>query len=229
MKVLAVIPARGGSKGIPLKNIVQIAGRPLLEWTIDAALACPGLGLTVVSTDHPEIAKCAEKAGVRVVNRPPELAQEDTPTAPVIKHAWSQACLMGFEADVVMTLQPTSPLRRPDQLTQALDLFSRYPNADSLVSIQRLPHQFGPEMLMNLSGPWAATASSTYALRRQDKQAYWARNGAAIYLTRAMNLQEFIWGGKTLAFEMDKISSIDIDDLDDLKIAEGLLNCTGRG
>jgi CMP-N-acetylneuraminic acid synthetase len=84
-------------------------------------------------------------------------------------------------------------------------------------------------MLMNLSGPWAATASSTYALRRQDKQAYWARNGAAIYLTRAMNLQEFIWGGKTLAFEMDKISSIDIDDLDDLKIAEGLLNCTGRG
>ncbi len=223
MKVLAVIPARGGSKGIPLKNLVNLAGRPLLEWTIDVALACPGVDEIVVSTDHPKISACAMRAGVRVVDRPSDLALDSTPTAPVVKHAWDQVCLDGFTADIVMTLQPTSPLRRPDQLTQALELFSRYPEADSLVSLQRLPHQFGQEALMNVSGPWTAPVSVNTPLRRQDKKHYWARNGAAIYLTRAVNLCEFIWGGKTLAFEMDKISSIDIDDLDDLKLAEALL------
>ena len=228
MKVLAVIPARGGSKGVPLKNIAQIAGRPLLEWTIDVALACPGIGKIVVTTDHPAIAECANKAGVETVNRPAELAEDNTPTAPVIRHAWEQACKAGFKADVVMTLQPTSPLRRSDQLTQALELFSRYPEADSLVSVQCVPHQFGPEMLMKLSGPWAAPALSNYPLRRQDKPVHWARTGAAIYLTRAVNLHAFVWGGKTLAFEMDKISSIDIDDLDDLKIAEALLDLVRR-
>jgi len=226
MKVLAVIPARGGSKGIPLKNLVNLAGRPLLEWTIDVALACPGVDEIVVSTDHPKISACAVRAGVRVVDRPADLACDSAPTAPVIKHAWEQVCLAGFIADIVMTLQPTSPLRRPDQLTQALEMFLRHPEADSLVSLQRLPHQFAPDALMNLSGSWAAPASINAPFRRQDKMLYWARNGAAIYLTRAANLHKFVWGGKTLGFEMDKISSIDIDDFDDLKFAEALLTFT---
>lgn len=223
MKVLAVVPARGGSKGIPLKNLAPVAGKPLLAWTLEAARGCAAIGLTVVSTDHPAIADCARKAGATVVERPEELARDTTPTAPVLLHAWEQARAGGFDADVVMTLQPTSPLREPHHLAEALELFSRHPEADSLVSVQQVPHQFGPDALMTVAGPWGSPAAASTILRRQDKPRYWARNGAAVYLTRARHLGSFVWGGRTLVLPMDKISSLDIDDAEDLFIAEAVL------
>lgn len=223
MNVLAVIPARGGSKGIPLKNLAPIAGKPLLEWTLVAAKGCPLVGQIVVSTDHPEIADCATKAGVTVVERPAELAQDATPTAPVLQHAWNWARSRGFSADVVMTLQPTSPLRESHHLTQALELFERYPEADSLVSVQQVPHQFVPEALMRLEGVWGMPLVADPILRRQDKPRYWARNGAAVYLTRAERVGDYVWGGRTLVFPMDKLASLDIDDREDLAIAEAVL------
>lgn len=223
MKVLAVVPARGGSKGIPLKNVAVVAGRPLLEWTLSAARECPLIGLTLVSTDHAAIAECAERAGAVVVHRPQELAQDTTPTAPVLQHAWEQAQSSGYVADVVMTLQPTSPLRESHHLTQAIELFSRHPDADSLVSVQEVPHQFGPDALMRVDGDWGFAMTESPTLRRQEKGRYWARNGAAVYMTRAHLLQKFVWGGKTLVLPMDKISSLDVDDPDDLYMADALL------
>jgi CMP-N,N'-diacetyllegionaminic acid synthase len=223
MKVLAVVPARGGSKGIPLKNLVLIAGKPLLEWTLAAARGCPLIGRTVVSTDHAGIADYAEKVGVSVVSRPPELAQDATPTAPVLQHAWNWARSQGYDADVVMTLQPTSPLRESHHLSQALELFARYPEADSLVSVQQVPHQFGPEALIQVDGVWGVPIATDPILRRQDKPQYWARNGAAVYLTRSQHVAHFVWGGRTLVFPMDKVASLDIDDKEDLTIAEAVL------
>ncbi len=224
MKVLAVIPARGGSKGIPLKNIVPLAGKPLLSWTIEAALASRSIGLTVVSTEHPEIADYARKMGVTLINRPKEISQDDTPTAPVIFHAWEEAWRRGFEADVVVTLQPTSPLRRTEHIDEAVELFSRHPEADSLVSVQQVPHQFTPECVSSLDDCWLKGLGERRPIRRQDKAVWWARNGAAIYITRPKHLKHYVWGGRVLAYKMDKLTSVDIDDEADLTIAEAILN-----
>jgi CMP-N,N'-diacetyllegionaminic acid synthase len=195
----------------------------MLEWTIGAAKEVDKIGLVLVSTDHERIATCAYNAGVGVVKRPQELSKDSTPTAPVIAHAWGVACTRGFEADCVVTLQPTSPLRKSVHIREAIDLFIDNPDADSLVSIQKVPHQFNPEMLMERHGIWTSQVSEPSSLRRQDKPAYWGRNGAAIYITKSINLNRFVWGGRVLAYEMDKISSLDVDDADDLVVAESLL------
>lgn len=223
MNILSVIPARGGSKGIPLKNIAPLAGRTMLDWTIDAAKAVDKIGLILVSTDHEKIAAYAYSAGIGVIERPPELSEDSTPTAPVIEHAWKFACERGFKADCVVTLQPTSPLRTGVHIREAIELFAKNPDADSLVSIQRVPHQFSPESLMERDGDWTRQVSDGTALRRQDKRTFWGRNGAAIYITKSINLKRYIWGGKILAYEMDKISSLDVDDEEDLIVAEALL------
>jgi CMP-N-acetylneuraminic acid synthetase len=224
MKILGVIPARGGSKGLPLKNIAPLAGRTMLDWTIDAAKEVEKIGLILVSTDHEKIASHAYDAGVGVVDRPPELGKDLTPTAPVIEHAWKTACERGFNADCVVTLQPTSPLRKGVHIREAIELFLSNPGADSLISIQRVPHQFSPVSLMERHGVWTNPVSEGLTLRRQDKPNYWCRNGAAIYITKSTNLRRFVWGGKVLAYEMNKVSSLDVDDEEDLIVAEALLS-----
>lgn len=223
MNILAVIPARGGSKGIPLKNTAPLAGKPLLAWTVEAAQSCPEIDWVAVSTDHDGIATCARDHGAEVIERPAELAQDNTPTAPVLVHAYEWALAQGRQVDAVMTLQATSPLRTSHHMGEAIKLFAAHPEADSLVSVQEVPHQFGPESLMQVNDIWGTPVSGNVVLRRQEKIQYWARNGAAIYLTRPARLKEYVWGGRTLVYPMDKLSSIDIDDSADLLLAQSLL------
>ena len=124
MSVLAVIPARGGSKGIPRKNLREVAGKPLIVWTIEQALAARPTMDVVVSTDDAEIAEVARAAGARVpFLRPAELAQDTTATEPVVLHALAQARAEGSHPQAVMLLQATSPVRLPGTLTRALDEF----------------------------------------------------------------------------------------------------------
>jgi CMP-N-acetylneuraminic acid synthetase len=221
MKILGVIPARGGSKGIPLKNIRPLAGKPLLQYTLEAALNSV-LDRVLVSTDHPAIAEIARQNGAEVVTRPPELAADDTPTLPVIRHAFEQS---GAQYDAVMTLQPTSPFRTGAHINAAIALFQQHPEADALVSVMALPHTFHPVSAMWLRDgylePWMNDAPRL--LRRQDKPALWARNGAAIYITRSERLDSYVFGGKLLGFEMRKTESIDLDDLEDWTMAEALM------
>jgi CMP-N-acetylneuraminic acid synthetase len=223
MRYLAVIPARGGSKGIPKKNVALVAGKPLIAWTIEAALECKLIEKVVVSTDSAEIAEVAKKYGAEVIMRPAELAGDSTPTAPVLAHALSVASEQGFTPDAIVTLQPTSPLRRSFHLSEAIALFEAHPEADSLVSVTQVPHHMGPASLMDVDGVWGTPTQSNPILRRQDKPAYWCRNGAAVYITKASRVGEYVWGGKTLVFPMSKISSIDVDDAEDLRIADALL------
>jgi len=225
MNILAVIPARGGSKGVSFKNIAPLAGKPLLAWTVEAALSCREIDWVVVSTDHPSIAACATDHGAEHIERPAELAQDTTPTSPVIFHAYEWAMAQGRQIDAIMTLQPTSPLRTCRHMSEAIALFTAHPEADSLVSVQKVPHQFGPESLMEIDDLWGSPVSGNVILRRQKKNQYWARNGAAIYLTRPARLKDYVWGGKTLVYQMDKLSSVDIDDVEDLKLADALLRC----
>lgn len=218
MRILAIIPARGGSKGIPRKNIKVLAGKPLITYTIEAALQARSLDRVIVSTDDAEIAEVARQFGAEVMMRPDELAQDETPTLPVLQNVVARLAEEGYKPDAVMTLQPTSPLRQVHHIDEAAAEFLADPKADSLVSCVQVPHHFHPLSLMKTNDegylePYIA--QEKLVTRRQDKGQVFARNGAAVYITRTEKLAEFIFGGRLLSFEMDALSSQDIDTPED--------------
>lgn len=135
MGILAVIPARGGSKGVPRKNLRSLQGKPLLAWTIEAAKACGLVDRVVVSTEDPEIAKAAKDFGAEVpFLRPADLATDTALTLPVVQHAVREIEKDGFHADLVLLLQPTTPLRTTTDIEAALRL-QRETDCDCVVSV----------------------------------------------------------------------------------------------
>ena len=150
MTVLGVIPARGGSKAIPRKNLHPLGGEPLIAWTCRAAIGARTLTRTVVSTDDPEIAAAARRYGVEApFLRPRHLAGDDTPTLPVVVHALDELAREGFVPDAVAILQPTSPFRRSEHIDAALTLLEAT-GADSVVTVVKVPHQFNPVSVLRL-------------------------------------------------------------------------------
>jgi len=227
MKTLAIIPARGGSKEIPNQNVTLLNGKPLIAYTIDAALAARGLDRVIVSTDDQYIAKVAQDYGATAMMRPAFLATDCTPTLPVLQDVVSRLLREdSYQPDAVMTLQPTSPLRTSSHIDKAIDLFAADPQADSLVSCITVPHRFHPLSIMQKTddgyiAPFIDQVKTP--LRRQDKRAVFARNGAAIYITRISCLDRFIFGGNLLPFMMDESVSHDVDTMEDLFRIEQIL------
>jgi CMP-N,N'-diacetyllegionaminic acid synthase len=217
MKILAIIPARGGSKGIPGKNIKLLNSKPLIAYTIESVLAS-NIDRVIVSTDCNEIAKISKEYGAEVFRRSPRLAEDKTSTLPVLQDVISK---LDEKFYAVMTLQPTSPLRTADDINKSIELFSNDKEADSLVSVVEVPHNYIPEKLMDLEGKYLVGNSEVK--RRQDVNTMYARNGAAIYITRTEKLSKYIFGGKILPYFMSKASSFDIDEIEDWKIVEKLI------
>lgn len=216
MQVLGLIPARGGSKGIPGKNLVPLAGKPLLRWTVEAALAAETLARVVVSTDDDGIAAAA---GCEVLRRPPELAADETPMLDVVLHALAE---LG-PVDAVCLLQPTSPLRRAEHVDGAVRLFEET-GADGVVSVVPVPHQFLPGSLMRIEEGRLVALDQDAPTRRQDKPALWARNGPAVLVVRATGLAERgLYGGDVRPYEMALEDSVDVDDPRDAAVADALL------
>jgi CMP-N-acetylneuraminic acid synthetase len=226
MNILGVIPARGGSKGIPRKNIALLGGRPLIVWTIDAALRAEGLGRVVVSTDDDEIANVATAAGAEVpFRRPLELSADSSEALPVIRHTVEQIDEQGWRTDAVVYLQPTSPLRGAEPITRSIQLL-RSGECDTVVSVIRVPHNMTPESLMRDAGGLLEFTAPPEArrFRRQDKSLLYARNGPAVLaLTRATLERGELYGPRIKAIEMGAIESHDIDEPLDLAVAERLL------
>jgi len=227
MDVLGVIPARGGSKGLPGKNLLPLAGRPLITYTCAAALASRHLTRVVVSTDDEEIAATARRAGVDVpFLRPAELAADETPILPVIQDTLHR--LHARDAafpDIVVLLQPTSPLRRAEHIDAAVAKLAES-DADSVVSVVTVPHRYSPGSLMRLAGERLVPASDGPAvLRRQDKPVVYARNGPAVLAvrTRVLLEQDSLYGAAILPLIMDEQASVDIDTQADLDFAAFLL------
>jgi CMP-N,N'-diacetyllegionaminic acid synthase len=217
--VVALIPARGGSKGIPRKNLAPLAGRPLLAWTIDAALGSRAVTRTVVSTEDDEIAAAARELGAEVLARPPELAADETPMQPVIVHALDE--LEGPE--VLVLLQPTSPLRRAEHVDEAVDMLLAT-GADSVVSVVEVPHRYRPGSLMALDGERLVRLADDHAATRQEKPAVYARNGPAVLVLRGDWIGPDLYAGDCRAYVMKPRDSIDVDDPFDLELAELLLS-----
>ena len=220
MKILGIIPARGGSKGIPKKNIKLLNNKPLIAYTIEPALIS-NLDEVIVSTDCDEIAEVSKRYKCKVIKRPSVLAEDTSPTLPTILHVLQ---IVDKKYDAVMILQPTSPLREVEDINNSIDIFNNNPLADSLVSVVDVPHNFVPEKLMKLKdGYLEHYIDNTTIKRRQEVDKYYARNGAAIYITKVDKLEEYIVGGKILPYFMGKLKSIDIDDIDDWNLVEKLL------
>jgi len=220
MKIVGVIPARGGSKGIPGKNKKVLMGKPLIAYTIEAALKSE-LNSILVSSDDTDILEIAESFGIHAIQRPSELADDYAFTLNVIHHALAS---LNMEFDAVMTLQPTSPLRTFNHINTAIQLFSDDNDADSLITVVQVPHKFSENSQMILDGKYIRPFNEeNIVLRRQEKPTIWARNGAAIYITRRNRIKDFIFGGKIIPMEMNKLESVDIDDMEDWVLAEAMI------
>lgn len=226
-KVLAIIPARGGSKGVPRKNIRDVAGKPLIAWSIEAGKRSRYIDRLMVSTEDAEIAEVARRCGAEVpFLRPAHLAKDDTPGIDPVLHAIAE--LPGY--DLVVLLQPTSPLRDSADIDGCLELCLST-GASGCVSVtepDKSPYWMytvtGEGTMRPLLEPEGAT-------RRQDLPTVWALNGA-VYVARVENLvaeRSFVTAD-TRAYPMPKDRSADIDTEIDLVMADLLLRkrCAGE-
>ena len=232
MKVLGVITARGGSKGIPGKNLKMLAGKPLLAYTIETARQSRVLDRVILSTEDEAIAAAGRDLGCDVpFIRPLDLAHDDTPHLPVIQHAtrWMQERI-NYQPDAVMILQPTSPLRTGDDITAAVDLLARS-GADSVLSVNEVPVHAHPMRTLRLDQAGNAVLFvsgepvRTRINRRQDLPQAWVMNGA-IYVCRTRVLfaaEPSLYGNRVVAYRMPAERSISIDDLEDWAAAERAL------
>jgi CMP-N,N'-diacetyllegionaminic acid synthase len=218
MGFLAVIPARGGSKRFPGKNIVDFAGKPLIAWTIEAALESKHINRVIVSTDNEEIARIAKQYGAEIpFLRPSELATDTATSISVIEHLIMK--VPGYE--FVILLQPTSPLRTSLHIDGAIEKLL-IKEADGVVSVSKVDHPVEwTNVLPEDDSMDNFVNESLRNTRSQDLTSYYRLNGA-IYIGRTVKLQtekSFLLTEKSFAYKMKQQDSIDIDDEYDLLIA----------
>lgn len=212
---------------MPGKNIRALGGKPLIFHTLEAAQEVGFFARIVVTTDSPEIRDKVRGAGFDApFLRPPELATDSTPLITAVKH-----CLEWCENDpqqaydAVCLLQPTSPFRSADHIRKAYGIFCAE-SPDTLVSVIRVPHRFVPTSLMwEEEGLLRHYMTETASTTRQRDRRFWARNGPAILITAAHWIRQgAFYGARIQGFPMDFISSVDIDEEEDWKLAERLVN-----
>lgn len=218
---LAIIPARGGSKRLPRKNILNLAGKPLIAWSIEAGLNSEYIDKVIVTSDDDEILTIAKNFGSETIKRPDELASDTATTFDAIKHTIENT----NEYDFIVLLQPTSPLRNEKHIDEAIELLESK-NAEAVVSVCEMDH----------SPLWSNTLPKDGSMkgflrdevlnkRSQDLEKYYRLNGA-IYICKTDRLLEeksFFMKEKIYSFVMDRKSSVDIDDEIDFKLAKLLI------
>jgi CMP-N,N'-diacetyllegionaminic acid synthase len=216
---LAIIPARGGSKGIPLKNITPLLGRPLIEYTFDAALNTPGLNRVVVSTDHPAITSVCEKRGVLAIQRPPEIAADTSRTEDALIHVLDVLQERdGWTPRWVLTLEPTAPLRTSKTIRGVMELACTQ-GTDSVVSVAPTTQSFG----RIVDGRFALLFPNQ-ARRRQDREPLYYESGTA-WCTRedVLRSKRCVIGDEPRSYVVSAEEAVDINGPADLLIAEALL------
>ncbi len=227
MRVLGIVPARSGSKGVPGKNIRLLCGKPLLQYTAEAAQAARLLSRVILSTDSEEIAKVGESCGLDVpFLRPAELAEDETPMLPVVQHAVRWMENQGERFDAICLLQPTNPMRRAEHIDDCIRLLEKT-EADAVVTTLPVPAEHNPHWvyfqnesgLLNLS-----TGEAVPIPRRQELPVAYHREGS-VYVTRRDVLMDgnTFYGERLAGYLINAESSVNIDQPQDWKRAEELL------
>ncbi|HXD19212.1 MAG TPA: acylneuraminate cytidylyltransferase family protein [Vicinamibacterales bacterium] len=221
--VLAIVPARGGSKGVPGKNVRLLGGRPLLDYTARAARESGVIDRTILSTDSAEIADVGRASGLEVpFLRPASLAGDDTPMLPVLRHAVAALDADGWRAELIVLLQPTSPLRRPERIREAVAML-RQTNADSVVTVVEVPQHLSPDYVMRIEDgilkPFLPNGARV--VRRQDARVAYARDGT-VYACwrRTIDAFDTIYGDDCRPLVVDPAESLSIDSPADWDAAE---------
>lgn len=229
--VLGLVLARGGSKSVPGKNIYPVLGKPLIAYTIEPALAARSITRLVVTTDDPEIAEIAGRLGAEVpFLRPSELARDETPDYPVVRHAleWLEA-RDGYRPEMIVQLRPTSPLRTSRQLDEAVGLLRAHPDADSVRGVcrpQQNPHKMWRMSPDGLLHPLLAVPGvpEPFNAPRQTLPAVWWQNGYIdAFWRRTVFEQQSLTGAKVLGYVIDEPEYVDIDSVHDFRVLELIL------
>ena len=224
---LAIIPARGGSKRLPRKNVLDLCDKPVIGWSIEAGLKSKYIDKVIVSSDDDEILDISKNFGAETIKRPNELASDTATTFDAIRHTVDNL----EQYDYIVLLQPTSPLRNEKHVDEAIELLENK-QADAIVSVCEVDH----------SPLWSNTLPKDGNMnnflkddvlnkRSQDLEKYYRLNGA-IYICETEKLllnKSFFLKQGIFAYNMEKIDSIDLDDLLDFKVAEAICRDIKRG
>ena len=219
--ILAVIPARSGSKSVKDKNIRPLGGRPLIAWSIKAALACRQIDKVIVSTDSDKYAQLAKFYSAEIIMRPAELAQDDTPMIPVLQHALNE---VKPSADLIVLLDPTSPLRTVKDIELCLEKIN-LPETDSVVTVTEAEHN--PYYVMcqiendYLHYPLIKPSQAIH--RRQDAPKVYRLNAGVYVIKKQIIKDGNIFTAKTRIVKMPQIRSSHIDNELDFKYADWLI------
>jgi CMP-N,N'-diacetyllegionaminic acid synthase len=225
-QVLGLVPARSGSKGVPGKNIRPRAGQPLLAYTARAAAASGIVDRIVLSTDDAAIAECGRALGLEVpIHAADRPAQDDTPMVSVIEHALAELGAAGWEPEIVVLLQPTSPLRRPRHIRAAVELL-RQSGADSVATVVQLPQHLSPDYVMRMDEgrlrPFLPEGAPV--ARRKDARAAYVRDGTVYaFFAQTLRRSGTIYGDDCRPLLIDPAESLSIDTEADWMAAEAAL------
>jgi CMP-N,N'-diacetyllegionaminic acid synthase len=233
-EILGVIPARGGSKGVRRKNVRMLAGKPLIHYTVEAAQQSRVLSRIVVSTDDAKITSLCEGWDCEVLQRPADLAQDDTPMVPVMQHVihslWDK---QDYVAEITVILQPTAPLRQSVHIDEAIALLQES-GAGSVVSVSAVPGHYHPHWQFSIANEGELKLLSGDELqeipkRRQDLSATFTRNGA-IYAFRTEPFLELgtLYVPPCFAYVMKQDVSVNVDSIEDFWLAERELSRLGN-
>lgn len=224
MNVLGIIPARGGSKGIPKKNVVDLNGKPLIFYTIDAALTSKVIDKLIVSTDDENIAKIARKFGSDVVMRPAHLAGDKSPTISTINHVIEILSLNSYIPDIIILLQPTSPLRNYLDIKKSLDQFISN-KCESLIAVNNVDHSPYWNFKIKNSRLIPIFDEKYLKYRRQDLPEAYIPNGS-IFISKPKTIKDYngFYTSNIFPYVMPPERSLDIDTKLELEFAKFLLN-----
>ncbi|MCX5695198.1 MAG: acylneuraminate cytidylyltransferase family protein [Candidatus Omnitrophica bacterium] len=230
--VLALIPARGGSKGLPGKNIRLLLGKPLISWSIEQALGSRYIDKVVVSTDSTKITGIARHYGAEVpFRRPKKLASDNAKSMDVILHAINFYESRGHIFDIIVFLEPTSPLREIEDIDKAIEILMTNQKAESIVGVAKLESAH-PEFLVKLKKgflePYLNKAYKVF--RRQEvEELYFFEGSLYIAYAESLKNKKTFYHNKTLAYIVPKWKSFEMDDYTDFIIIEAILRARRRG
>ena len=216
-KVLSIIPARGGSKGLLRKNISDLAGKPLIAWTIEASLNSKYITSTMVSSDDKEILDISVEYGSEVIKRPDNLASDDATSESVVKHAIDSLEAAGKVFDIVVLLQPTSPLRHFKYIDEAFEIMIDS-KATAVISVCEFDNKILKSFMKDSNGFLESVSDKKYSfMRRQDLPKIYMPNGA-IYIIKIESFRKVnsFLTGKTQNYVMPKDKSVDVDSQADI-------------